>query len=492
LNGAATSLAPPVTYTVKIGTNIYSDSVIAFYNTTDTTYYNQTDISFSKYYNEFDVSDPTYTNHILSFSTTVDSADATFESTYVTRNGTPGNTGATVILNLELYTGAEVFYFDSATTGMGYVEAPTTGVTTKVVTVATDSNGANAYYIDTVERDQITFAASTTYVFDQSDSSNAGHQIVFGTTADDTQNIYQPSDGVTIMGEPGQPGAYTKLVLPSTFTGTLYYYCYSHTGMGYSTSSSYFDQEVSVTVSNGLFYLDNVQTPYFHFEANTIYKFDQSDSSNTGNQIVFGSTYDDTTTIDSGVTTVGTPGQSGAYTKLQLTSSYVGPIYYFSYNNTGVGSGPQYHLVFAQTVGYWMTNTLSTHTGYTDVNNQYSILYKMNNTTYLKYGNTYRFKYYVSSTKYIIWEQSNSFLNSSTVTGFNKITNVGINEGTAPNNFGGITVTASANANLSQYDLTPDHNSVWFAIGQKRYITGLASIALDFTVGNHVELYAYY
>jgi hypothetical protein len=38
------------------------------------------------------------------------------------------------------------------------------------------------------------------------------------------------------MGEPGQPGAYTKLVLPSTFTGTLYYYCNSHTGMGFAPS----------------------------------------------------------------------------------------------------------------------------------------------------------------------------------------------------------------------------------------------------------------
>jgi len=228
-------------YYIEITTNIFNQNVIAnvlYPLTSGRIVTNQPDLDLTtNNIYVFEVTHNSNLNKVLQFNTTADSYDATFESTYVTRTGTPGSSSnATVTLDLSSYTGTEVFYFDSATTGMGYVEAPTTGVTTKVVTVATDSNGANAYYIDTVERDQITFAASTSYVFDQSDSSNAGHQIVFGTTVDDTNNIYQPSDGVTIMGEPGEPGAYTKLVLPSTFTGTLYYYCYSHTGMGYSSS----------------------------------------------------------------------------------------------------------------------------------------------------------------------------------------------------------------------------------------------------------------
>ncbi len=234
-NTITTSVTFPPTlslYSVKVANNIYNDSVLAL--TDSSTYYNQKDTNIvggAVYI--FAISDTTNTGKLLRFNSTVDSYDATFESTYVTRTGTPGSSGAIIELDLRSYTGTEVFYFDSATAGMGYVEAPTSGVTTKVVTVALDSAGtANAYYIDTVEKDQIDAVANTTYIFDQSDSSNAGHPIIFGTTADDTSNFYQPSDGVTIMGTPGQPGAYTKLVLPSTFTGSLYYYCRYHSGMG--------------------------------------------------------------------------------------------------------------------------------------------------------------------------------------------------------------------------------------------------------------------
>ncbi len=219
-------------YLVKVANNIYNDSVLAL--TDSSTYYNQkdTNIVAGAVYN-FSVQDSTNTSKLLRFNSTVDSNDSTFESTYVTRTGTPGSSGATIELDLTSYTGTEVFYFDNDTAGMGYVEAPTSGVTTKVVTVALNTAGtANAYYIDTVEKDVIDALANTTYIFDQSDSTNAGHPIVFGTTSDDTSNFYQPSDGVTIMGTPGQPGAYTKLVLSSTLPGSLYYYCYSHSGMG--------------------------------------------------------------------------------------------------------------------------------------------------------------------------------------------------------------------------------------------------------------------
>ena len=69
----------------------------------------------------------------------------------------------------------------------------------------------------------ISFQAGTTYVFDQSDSTNVNNQIVFGY-ASNGNPILGSSDGVTVFGTPGQPGAYTKIVLSSSFTGTLYYY----------------------------------------------------------------------------------------------------------------------------------------------------------------------------------------------------------------------------------------------------------------------------
>ena len=102
-------------------------------------------------------------------------------------------------------------------------------VNTKIVTV---SGSPSVFYLDGSANPTITFAASETYVFDQSDSSNTGHQIVFSSVPDDTVNILSIADGITIVGTPGQEGAYTQLILSSSFTGSLYYYCVHHSNMG--------------------------------------------------------------------------------------------------------------------------------------------------------------------------------------------------------------------------------------------------------------------
>jgi hypothetical protein len=90
------------------------------------------------------------------------------------------------------------------------------------------------FYLSGVPQQEFAFAADTTYIFDQSDATNAGHQLVFGYTADDTANILTSADGVTVMGTPGQPGAYTQLELSSSFSGTLYYYSNGSANMGYT------------------------------------------------------------------------------------------------------------------------------------------------------------------------------------------------------------------------------------------------------------------
>ena len=113
--------------------------------------------------------------------------------------------------------------------------APPDAISEDIVTMVTVSNGE--YYLDNVARPFIDFSANKTYVFDQTDSTNTGHPIVFGFEIDNSSNILSSSDGVTNVGTPGQSGAYSVLDLSAGFIGPLYYYCYNHSNMGSEISN---------------------------------------------------------------------------------------------------------------------------------------------------------------------------------------------------------------------------------------------------------------
>ena len=204
------------------------------------------------------------------------------------------------------------------------------------------------FYIDGSANPQFDFSANTTYVFDQSDPTNSGQQIVFGFTDNDRSNILSSTDGVTIMGTPGQSGAYTQLDLSSDFVGPLYYYSlYSPVDISYV-----------VTAANGKYYLNGSESPQIEFAADTTYYFDESDSSNDGHELMFGRTVDNVTDFlgsSDGVEVFGTAGQPGAYTKLVLSSSFTGMIYYYCANHSGMGYTPTYNVLDTTTV----TNAVS-------------------------------------------------------------------------------------------------------------------------------------
>ena len=114
------------------------------------------------------------------------------------------------------------------TTGGSVIQSEYWGLTGNVFQstspyVVTVANGV--FNIDGVAQPTLTFTSGNTYAFDQSDSSNAGHPLVIGTTADDNTTLVTQ----TVVGTPGQAGAYTEFTATAT---TVYYFCYNHSGMG--------------------------------------------------------------------------------------------------------------------------------------------------------------------------------------------------------------------------------------------------------------------
>lgn len=121
----------------------------------------------------------------------------------------------------------------SATSGVGSA-VPLVNVTQIfTITVASAGYGSgNKFYIDGVQAPTGTINEGSTYLFDQSHSSNSGHPLRISTTSDGTHGGgVEYTTGVTTVGTPGNAGAYTQIVVASG-APTLYYYCTNHSGMG--------------------------------------------------------------------------------------------------------------------------------------------------------------------------------------------------------------------------------------------------------------------
>jgi hypothetical protein len=105
---------------------------------------------------------------------------------------------------------------------------------TYVVTVNPKASdpAANAFYINGQEADTLELREGSTYTFDVSDASAAGHPLKFSTTADGTHGGgSEYTTGITVSGTQGDAGATVTFVVPSS-TAQLYYYCSVHAGMG--------------------------------------------------------------------------------------------------------------------------------------------------------------------------------------------------------------------------------------------------------------------
>ena len=116
-------------------------------------------------------------------------------------------------------------------------------VVTFKVTVATSSSAhpyhgtgsSNKYKINGVFSPYLKLIPRITYRFDQSDSSNSTHPLLFYYDSGKTTAF---TTGVTTNGTPGSAGAYTQIIVSDTTPPVLHYQCSAHANMGWAVTTS--------------------------------------------------------------------------------------------------------------------------------------------------------------------------------------------------------------------------------------------------------------
>ena len=177
----------------------------------------------------FDVSDATNSGHPFRFK----DASGNAYTTGVTTSGTAGSSGATVTLVLASSGTLPARYYCTAH-GNGMGNTITTVDSTTTFTVLVVNAGGNKFVLNGNVAPTIQLVRGTTYTFDLSDSSVAGHPLAFKSG----NNSY--TTGVTSTGTPGQAGASVTFTVPLSAPAIgLRYYCTVHgNAMGNTATTS--------------------------------------------------------------------------------------------------------------------------------------------------------------------------------------------------------------------------------------------------------------
>src|SRR5210317_1622977 len=187
---------------------------------------------------------------------------------------------------------------------VGHRSPDATVVQTLTVTVATKTSehyrfgqgSSNGYLIDGHEGPVLQLSPGT-YRFDQADSSNSGHPLLFYYDALKTRAY---TTNVTTAGTPGSSGAYTEILIEGATPTPLYYQCSSHDYMGHA-----------ITPLTGRQARLNITTD----------KSNTGDGSTTAFTVLADRTVDDVLVIVNGIVLVPTDDYTISSTTLTFTSA---------------------------------------------------------------------------------------------------------------------------------------------------------------------------
>jgi hypothetical protein len=188
------------------------------------------------------------------------------------------------------------------------------------------------FYVDGLVVPDLSFASGTTYLFDQSDSTNIGNTFVLGTVMDSSSSMINYQN---VIGTPGLSGAYSSF---SATSESVYYFSYESSNMT-SSYSGYSVKVVSNVLGQPVFAIkspsDNVyyNQPDISFGAGDSYEIDISHPSMKGYKMVFGTSVDVSSSI---VTSVFSADTKRIY--LDISAAYSGDgLVYFDENVSGMG-----------------------------------------------------------------------------------------------------------------------------------------------------------